>query len=81
MMKWIEIFQDDTGAYSAGRVYAGYCAVAALLCWVAGLWLPPMASHAESGMQAFLAAAATFYGAGKAAERFGKQKPDEPEVS
>lgn len=73
-MSCLEIFQDDTGAYSAGRVYAGYCVVAALACWIAGLWVPSSAAHAESGLQAFLAAAATFYGAGKAAERFGKQK-------
>lgn len=71
-MTWTEIFQDDTGAYSAGRVYAGYCVVAALCCWLAGIVLPALQAHAQSGMQAFLAAAATFYGAGKAAERFGK---------
>lgn len=72
MTLW-EIFQDDTGAYSAGRVYSAYCVVAALCCWTAGIWLPLQAAHAQSGMEAFLTAAATFYGAGKAAERFGKR--------
>lgn len=67
-----EIFSDDRDQLSSGRVFAGYCTVAALLCWVAGVALPPLQAHAQSGMQAFLAAAATFYGAGKAAERFGK---------
>ena len=66
-----EIFEDDRGQLSSGRVFAGYCVVAALACWVSGLWLPALASHAESGTQAFLAAAAVFYGSGKAAERFG----------
>ncbi len=68
-----EIFSDDRGQLSSGRVFAGYCTVAALFCWLAGVVLPGLATHAQSGMQAFLAAAATFYGAGKAAERFGKQ--------
>ena len=34
--------------------------------------LPEQTGHAQSGMQAFLAAAAAFYTAGKASERFGK---------
>ncbi len=67
-----EIFQDDRGALSSGRVFAGYCVVAAFACWLAGVMLPEQTGHAQSGMQAFLAAAAAFYTAGKASERFGK---------
>ena len=70
-----EVFQDDRGALSSGRVFAGYCVVAALGCWLAGLVLPAQAAHAVSGMQAFLASAATFYAAGKATERFGRAQP------
>jgi hypothetical protein len=74
MNAWREVFQDDRGQLSSGRVFAGYCTVAAILCWVAGVILPPLIAHAQSGMNSLLAAAAGFYGAGKASERFGKQQ-------
>lgn len=67
-----EIFQDDRGALSSGRVFAGYCVVGAFTCWLAGVMLPEQSGHAQSGMQAFLAAGASFYTAGKVSERFGK---------
>lgn len=73
-MKWFrEIFQDDRAQLSAGRIYAGYCVIAALACWVAGVWWHSLAAHAQTGMNAFLTTGVAFYGAGKASERFGKQ--------
>jgi len=71
-----EVFQDDRGHLSSGRIFAGYCVVTALFCWLAGILLPEQANHAQSGMQAFLASGFAFYGGGKAAERFGKQDGD-----
>lgn len=60
-----DFFRDWKGQDSSGRLMAAYCVVAALACWLAGLSLPHLASHAKDGMQAFLAAAGVFYGAGK----------------
>lgn len=60
-----DFFRDWKGQDSAGRLIAAYCVVAALACWLAGVWLPYLASHAKDGMQAFLGSAALFYGVGK----------------
>lgn len=78
MSRAAEIFEDDRGQLSSGRVYAAYCVVAALGCWVAGAWMPQQAAHAQAGMNAFLAAAFGFYTGGKVTERFGKQAPPAP---
>lgn len=60
-----DFFKDWKGQQSSGRLMAAYCVVAALACWLAGVWLPHLAAHAKDGMQAFLTAAGGFYGFGK----------------
>lgn len=67
------VFEDDRGQLSSTRVFPAYLIVAALACWLAGVWIPSQAAHAQAGMSAFLTAAVTLFGAGKASERFGKQ--------
>lgn len=71
-----EIFQDDRGQLSSGRVFAAYCVVGAFACWLAGVWLPEQAAHAQAGLHSLLMAATGFYGAAKVPERFGKPGGD-----
>lgn len=61
-------FSDYLSNPSAGRAIALGCCVFAAVCHVLGYVFPAMASHAKTGVDSFLLAAAGFYGVAKVPE-------------
>ena len=64
-MAGLGYWYDSDGNKSYGRVASGYCVVAAVACFVAGIMVPTLAGYCLSAMSAFLWSAAGFYGTSK----------------
>lgn len=64
-MSGLGFWYDSDGNKSYGRVASGYCVVAAISCFVAGVMVPALAGYCLSAMTAFLWSAAGFYGTSK----------------
>lgn len=64
-MAGLGYWYDSDGNKSYGRVASGYCVVAAVACFVAGILVPALAWYCLSAMTAFLWSAAGFYGTSK----------------
>lgn len=78
-----EVFEDESGSLSYGRVASGYLTVAAVLAFVAGLCLPEYRAYCATGYNSFLTTAVTLYAASKAQQAIGKfaKKDDDKQES
>jgi len=77
MFQWIRLAFNSRTPESSGRFMALLCVVIAEACWLSGVFLPSLATHASNGMNAFLLAAAGFYGVTKFNETIAKNKQDD----